>query len=153
MRVRGLGILLLIAVASAPVAARPRSERPRHVLLLHSYEREFSPFDHIAEVFQKELSQQSTQQISFFDVSLQPARSSQNPEDGPTVEYMRSTFAGQRLDLIVAVGAPAARFAARHGADLFPETPILLAGVDEKAVGQDALPPNATAVTVANDPV
>ena len=84
-------------------------------------------------------------------MSLQPARTSQTPEDGPTVEYMRSTFAGQRLDLVVAIGAPAAQFAMRHGEGLFPGTPVLLAGVDQQTVNPDALPPNIAAVVVAND--
>jgi PAS domain S-box-containing protein len=144
---------MLFVSASISLSAGPRSEPPRHVLLLHSYEREFAPFGRIAEILQKELTRQSPQQINFFDVSLQPARSSQNPGDAPTVEYMRSTFAGQRLDLIVAIGAPAVRFGARHGADLFPDTPLLLAGVDEKALSRDVLPPNAAAVIVANDAV
>ena len=64
---------------------------------------------------------------------------------------MRSTFAGQRLDLVVAIGAPAAQFAIRNGEGLFPGTPVLLAGVDQQTVNADALPPNTAAVVVAND--
>ena len=97
------------------------------------------------------MSQQAPQRINFFDVSLQPARTTQTPEDGPTIEYMRSTFAGQRLDLVVAIGAPAAQFAIRNGEGLFPGTPVLLAGVDQQTVNADALPPNIAAVVVSND--
>ena len=101
--------------------------------------------------FQKELSRQSPQPINFFDVSLQPARSSHNPEDWPTVEYLLSTFAGQRLDLIVSIGGPAAQFALRHRHRLFPETPLLLAAVDRKALNSTSLPAHTVAVAVAND--
>jgi len=151
MSIRRLWPVLFLVLASAPATAGGGADRPRHVLLLHSYEREFSPFSHVAEIFQKELSRQSPEPINFFDVSLQPARTSQAPEDGPTVEYMRSTFEGQRLDLVVAIGAPAAQFAMRHGEELFPGTPMLLAGVDRQTFNLDGLPPNVTAVVVAND--
>ena len=150
MNVRWLNAVLLLMAASVQASAG-EPESPHHVLLLHSYEREFAPFSRIAEIFRKELSQQAPQRINFFDVSLQPARTTQTPEDGPTIEYMRSTFAGQRLDLVVAIGAPAAQFAIRNGEGLFPGTPVLLAGVDQQTVDADALPPNIAAVVVSND--
>ena len=52
MKVLGLTIALLL-MASAPAFAGPGAERPRHVLLLHSYEREFAPHGLLAEIFQK----------------------------------------------------------------------------------------------------
>ena len=125
--------MLLLIAASVPASASRRAEQPRHVLLLHSYERDFAPHGIVAEIFQKELNRQSDQPINFFDVSLQPARSSRNPEDWPTLEYLLSTFAGQRLDLIVTIGGPAAQFALRHRDRLFPEIPLLLASVDTRA--------------------
>src|SRR5688572_28052090 len=96
--------LVLLVLAGAPTSARRDSaDQPRHVLLLHSYERDFAPHGRIAELLQKELDRQSPQPINFFDVSLQPAASSRNPEDRPALDYLVSTFAGQRLDLIVTV--------------------------------------------------
>ena len=149
MRVGGLPIVLLLA-AAAPAVAGPGTEQPRHVLLLHSYEREFAPHGLLAEIFQKELNRRSPQPVNFFDVSLQPARSSHNPEDWPTVEYLLSTFAGQRLDLIVTFGGPAAQFAVRHRERLFPEVPLLLT-VDTRSQKTTVLPARTVAVTVAND--
>src|SRR5262245_33451131 len=151
MRVRGLRILLLLVAASVPASADRGADQPRHVLLLHSYEREFAPHGLLAETFQKELSRQSPQPINFFDISLQPARSSHNPEDWPTVEYLRSTFAGQRLDLIVSIGGPAAQFAVRHRASLYPDTPLLLASVDRRTLDTMPLPAGTVAVPFAND--
>src|SRR5690349_730037 len=99
--------LLLIAVcvlqAAVPALAGSRSQ-PLHVLLLYSYERDFAPHGQIAAEFQKELNRRSDRPINYFDVSLQPARASRSPEDEPTLQYLLSTFAGQRLDLIVSFG-------------------------------------------------
>ena len=143
--------MLLIVLAPAVLVAGRSADEPRHVLLLHSYEREFAPFGRVAAIFQNELSRQSPQRINFFDVSLQPARSSHRPEDGPIIDYMRSTFAGQRLDLVVAIGAPAAQFVVRHGEGLFPGTPVLIAAIDRQTVNAAAVPPSTAAVVVAND--
>jgi PAS domain S-box-containing protein len=150
MKVRGLSAVLLLLAVAVPVSASRSAEQPRHVLLLHSYEREFAPHGMLASIFQKELSRQSPQPINFFDVSLQPARSSHTPEDGPTVEYLLSTFAGHRLDLIVTIGGPAAQFALRHRERLFPAVPLLL-GVDERTLGRARLPARTVAVAAAND--
>jgi hypothetical protein len=151
MNFRGLSAVLLLIAASVGASASRMAEQPRHVLLLHSYEREFAPHGFLAETFQKELSRQSPQPVNFFDVSLQPARSSQNRNDWPTVEYLLSTFAGQRLDLIVTIGGPAAQFAVRHRDRLFPETPLLLASVDTRAMDTTSLPAKTVAVVFAND--
>jgi len=152
MPVRRLLLLLfLLLTAASPANAGSGRDQPLHVLLLHSYEREFAPHGLLAEIFQKELSRRSPQPISFFDVSLQPARSSHNPADWPAVEYVLSTFAVQRLDLIVTIGGPAAQFAVRHRQRLFPEIPLLLASVDTKAQQTGSLPANTVAVAVAND--
>jgi PAS domain S-box-containing protein len=151
MKVRGLSAVLVLIAASVPASASRSAQPPRHVLMLHSYEREFAPHGRMAEIFQKELNRRSEQPINFFDVSLQPARSSRNPADWPTVEYLLSTFAGQRLDLIVSIGGPAAQFALRHRDRLFPEVPLLLASVDQQTVAGVSMPANTVAASVAND--
>jgi PAS domain S-box-containing protein len=152
MSVRRLWPVLLLVLASAPATAGGSADRPQHVLLLHSYEREFAPHGLLAEMFQKELSRQSPQPVNFFDISLQPARSSHNPEDWPTVEYLLSTFAGQRLDLIVTIGGPAAQFALRHRASLYPDTPLLLASVDRRMLDKTtSMPARTVAVPFSND--
>src|SRR4029079_1894422 len=48
-------------------------------------------------------------------------------------------FAQRRPDLIVAIGAPAARFVQQHRTDLFPTTPMLLAAVEVRGVDKSML--------------
>ena len=50
-----------------------------------------------------------------------------------------SLFAGRNLDLIVAMGAPAARFFLRNRAQFLPSTPLLITGTDERALRGAAL--------------
>ena len=68
------------------------------------------------------------------------------------VDYIRSTFAGRaRPDLIVTIGGPAAAFARKYRQQLFPETPILFASVDQRYLRDAPLGENETAVAVIND--
>ena len=141
----------LLLTAAVPASAGSGRNQPLHVLLLYSYEREFAPHGTMAAAFAKELNRQSQRPINYFDVSLQPALASNSPNDEPTLQYLLSTFATQRLDLIVSIGGPAAQFAVRHRDRLFPSTPLLLAAVDRQPLRAVALPPNTAAVAVAND--
>ena len=69
------------------------------------------------------------------------------------VEYLRALYAQRPPDLIVALGAPAARFVQQHRADLFPTTPMLLAAVEVRRVDQSMLSEQDAMVGVRFDQV
>ena len=48
------------------------------------------------------------------------------------MNYLESTIVGQRLDLVVSVGGPAAVFARKYRERLFPTTPLLETALDER---------------------
>jgi PAS domain S-box-containing protein len=73
------------------------------------------------------------------------------PEEA-IVDFLRSTFAERaQPNLIVTIGGPAAAFARRHRQHLFPEVPLLYAGVDQRFLRDAPLADDETAVAVAND--
>jgi len=119
--------------------------------MLYSYEREFAS-GAFAKRFRADLTRQSSAPIDFIEVALQPAPTSQRPPDEVIVDDLRSTFDGRHLDLVVPMGGPAVTFTQRHKDELFPSAPVLLASVDHRFVQSEALPANATAVTLRNDP-
>ena len=68
------------------------------------------------------------------------------------VDYIRSTFADRpKPELIVTVAGPAAVFARKYRQELFPDTPLLFASVDQRYLRDAPLGENETAVAVAND--
>ena len=140
-------ILVFLSLAQ-PAAAQTE---PRSVFLLHSFERDYGPFDVFTNTLRTELSRQSTEPLSFVEVSLQPARFSQTFSDGPIVEYIRSTLAGRQLDLVVSIGGPAMSFARQHR-QLFGDSPMLMAAVDRRFLEEGDLGPRDTVVAVENDP-
>ena len=68
------------------------------------------------------------------------------------MDYVKSTYTNrQNPELIVSVGGPAAVFARKHRQELFPDSPLLLAAVDQRFLRGAPLGENETAVAVNND--
>ena len=140
---------MLLILGMAPAANA--QTQPRHVLLLYSYEREFAHTE-FAGMFRPELTRSSAEPIDYIEVALQTAGESVRAPDDSIVTRLGSTFAGTRLDLVVAIGGPAAAFAQAHRRQLFPTTPMLFAAVDRRFIENGTMADNDTAVTVAHDP-
>jgi signal transduction histidine kinase len=125
---------------------------PRQVLLLYSYESNFASHNAFATLFRPELSRLFGEPVDFIEVSLQAARLNPNASEESILNEVRSTLPRRRLDLVVPIGGPAAVFAQTYRQQLFPATPMLLAGVDRRFVQNRALAANDTAVAVEHDP-
>jgi signal transduction histidine kinase len=149
--VRRYALILLPLILGVPASSAAQPDA-RQVLLLNSFERG-STENLFAGMLRTELGRKLSEPINFFEVSLQPALSPENPREGPAVDYLQHTFAGQRLDLVVTLGGPAAGFAEKYGGRLFPTTPVLLAAMDQVWVQDRTLSANETAIAAITDPV
>jgi PAS domain S-box-containing protein len=128
--------------------SKPATPKPQHVLLLHSFD---ASFDSFARNFRTTLAKQSTVPIDFLDVWLQPAGLSDDQHELLMVEDLQSKLAGHQLDLMVPLGGPAVIFAQKHRRELFPTTPMLLAGMDRRFVRDAGLTANDTAIPIRFD--
>jgi signal transduction histidine kinase len=124
----------LIATALLVGALSPAAAEPKRVLLLHSLGREFAPFADVSGRFREELIKQSTDPVDYYEISLETARFGGADQERPFVDYLQALFAQRRLDLVVPVGAPAARFALRHRERLFGSAPMLFVAMDLRSM-------------------
>jgi signal transduction histidine kinase len=124
LRVRA-ALLALGFVLFAGAAPSSQAAEPRKILLVHSYGRDTAPFDAFVTSFRTEMLRAWPEQAVFYDFLLESGRPGPGENEGAIVQLLRSRFADMKLDLVVAVGAPAARFYARHREELFPTVPIL----------------------------
>ena len=138
----------LLAVLAAGGAA---GVTPKRVLLLHSYGRGFEPFQSVSETFRTELVQQLGEPAECYDVPLESTRFAGAGAEEPLIAYLAALFAGHQPDLVVPLGGPATRFAQKHRQQLFPSTPMLIAGMDQRNVQAVALTTNDAVVAVAHD--
>ena len=139
------GLLLLVASSSEAQQAA------RQVLLLQSVDRGNLPVDHFTGDFRVELDQRAEKPVNVVQVVVGPTGFVGAPEQA-VVDYIRSTFVDRpKPDLIVTVAGPATVFARKYRQQLFPDTPLLFASVDQRYLGDAPLGENETAVAVVND--
>ncbi|HVQ17187.1 MAG TPA: hypothetical protein VMS40_26465, partial [Vicinamibacterales bacterium] len=126
---------------------------PRNVLILDSFDIGYATDVAFARAFRTELSKQSPEPINFFEVSVRPTPSAGAIAEEAVANYLHSSLAGQRMDLVMTISAPAALFARKYRDRLFPTTPLLLGAVDHRWVRHEVLTANEAVVPLAIDPV
>src|SRR5262245_41898720 len=152
-----LGMRLACHIGVAAIALlffallEPASATPRRVVMLLCYGPYFAPWSAISGRFREGLIKASPHASDLYEAYLTTARLAQPPDEVPFVDYLRSLFAARDLDLVVAMGAPAARFVQRYRAELFASTPLLIAGTDARFIDEAKLTPNDAAVASTLD--
>lgn len=131
-----------------PLTAVARAET-RQVLVLSSGERPFAPQSGFGDALVRDLIRLSREPIQFVEIAVQAARASDEEPDASIARRVRSRFAADNPDLVITVGGPAATFAQQFRRELFPATPMLIAGVDRRFVEHGTFTDNET--TVATD--
>ena len=121
------------------------ADQPKRLLILHSYAPEFG--DYFAKTLRTELNTQLPGRLDLYENWLVSARFASQGEDSAYADYLSALFADRPFDLIITLGGPAANFVQRHQPSLFPNTPVLMTGVDERRVAAFSLTANETAVS------
>ena len=123
-----LACLMLLVAASHGAAQAV----PRQILVLQSFDRGNLVVDRFTTDFHVELDERADQPVNFVQIVVGPIGPVGAPERA-IVDFIGSTFAdGPKPDLIVAVSGPASIFARKYRKQLFPDTPLLFAAVDER---------------------
>ena len=136
----------MLRLAASNGAAQPVQKQ---VLVLQSFDRGNIVVDHFTTNFHVELDQRAEQPVNFVQVVVGPIGPVGAPERA-IVDFIGSTFAdGPKPDLIVAISGPASIFARKYREQLFPDTPLLFAAVDERYLRDAPLGENETAVAVS----
>lgn len=141
-----LGAILIVAgllalTASTTLAA---SASPKRVLIIHSYPPGFE--GGFGDRLRDELDTQLTGQLDLHESWLSSARLASSGEDPAFVDYLKSLFGNRAIDLVIAIGSPAANFLQRYRQQLFPSTPELLTLVEQNRVTALGLRANQVAV-------
>jgi signal transduction histidine kinase len=143
-------LLVWLTILPGPASAADRGE-PKRVLLLHSFGRDFRPWSEYARSIKAALEQQSAFPLDIQEHTLLTARSSNPGPETPFVEYLRSLYQGFPPDIVMSIGAPAAKFVQKYRKELFPQTPMVMTAVEQRLVNRAGLTDNDTVISVHND--
>ena len=119
---------------------------PKRVLILHSYGRDFAPYDTITSVFRTDLARRSSEPVTFVEANLDFRRAPSDKDERALLDYLRARFDDAPPDVVVTIGPPAARLYARHRAELFPGAPLVMGALDQRFVQQVTLSPTDAVV-------
>jgi signal transduction histidine kinase len=143
-------LLVLAVILPGPAGSAPQRESKR-VLVLHSFGRDFRPWREYAQSIHAELERQSPWPLNIQEHALLTARLDNPESEAPFVNYLKSLYSDRPPDIVVTIGAPAARFVQKFRAQLFPDTPVVLTAVEQRLVDHASLTDNDTVVSVYND--
>lgn len=143
-------LLWVAAILPRPASSAPPGD-PKRVLVLHSFGRDFLPWREYALRIKEELQHQSPWPLNIQEHTLLTARFNNQGPEAPFVAYLRSLYWDRPPDIVMSIGAPAARFVQEYRAQLFPETPMVLTAVEQRLVSGTDLTDNDAVVSVSND--
>src|SRR4051812_6269287 len=129
--------LLVMSTASAAV--------PKRVLIVNSFNSTAPPFSVQSTAFKSALVEKMGEPVDLDEVSLDMARYEADMQMA-IVDYLEKRQAKWRSDLVVTIGVPAAGFVDKYRDRLFPQTPVLYAGADQRLLPPDARENNAAYV-------
>jgi hypothetical protein len=117
-RLRVVAAVVVLVVSIGGTTAQPQSgetaAQPKKILLLHTFGPNFEQGAAWSREIQRELNKQSPWPLNIQEQSLVTALDGDDAADAKFVEYLKALYAQRPPDLIVALGAPAARFVQRH---------------------------------------
>ncbi|MCE9612877.1 MAG: PAS domain-containing sensor histidine kinase [Lentisphaerae bacterium] len=116
------------------------------MLILESFSRDASPWGAIPPAFKTELAQQLPAPLEFHEAALDTARAEAPEAEAAFAAYLHTLYAKREPNLVALIGGPAAQYWWRHRANLFPTTPVVLGGIDQRQLRALALSSNDTAV-------
>lgn len=142
-----LATIALLGTAS-PAHSQPA---PKRVLIVHSFGRDYAPYNTVIATFQRELASHSRAPIVFVEAALDAGRVIGPDEEAAFAAYLGARFSQPAPDLIVGSAGPAARFLVRHRDALFAQVPILLTAIDARVAPGAGLGPGDGVVATQID--
>jgi signal transduction histidine kinase/ABC-type uncharacterized transport system substrate-binding protein len=129
---RALSCMLLAVLCASPSAAQVRD--PKVVLLVYAAAGLPPAPNTVDADIRATLQAGAAGPIQFYTELLDLSWAAGEAYEERLATLLRSKYAGQKIDLIVSVSAPALRFLVKHRSTLFPELPVVFCDVEAAAL-------------------
>jgi signal transduction histidine kinase len=137
----------LTLFASTTYVFGAEGDRPRRVLMVHSFGSSAPPFTTHSTAFEAAIKRElGTDAVDLDEVSLAMARYAQPDMEEAFAEFLGKRMSTWQPDLVVPIGSPAGKFVAKYRDRLFPRAPVVYTGMDRRTLPPDAFANNATFV-------
>ena len=145
LRVLCIGLLVWIA------GALPAWSATRHVVLLFDERPELPGLAALEADLVRTLSSNSTDHIEFYREEMDLSRFGSSAYQASLPSFLGTKYADKKIDVAIAIMAPALDFLLSHGDAIFPGTPIVFCGLARKQLGDRALPSHVSGILVKRE--
>src|SRR5258708_7503986 len=139
------GLVILIS------GCLPVSATTRHIVLLFDELVELPGLSLLDAELVSALRSNSTEPIEVYREAMDLSRFSSNSYKTLLRDFLRAKYADKKIDVAVAIMAPAFDFLLAYGDLIFPGTPIVFSGLDRQQLGTRSLPPNVYGVLIKRE--
>ena len=151
MKLRISFLVTCTAVAVWVAGCIPVSAATRHVVLLFDERVELPGLTVLEAELVRTLRFNSLEPIEVYREGMDLSQFGSESYKTLMRDFLREKYANRKIDVAVAVMAPAFEFLLAYGGLIFPGTPIVICGLDRRQRGNHALPPNMHGVLVKRE--
>jgi hypothetical protein len=151
MKLRTILLIVCTGLAMSIAACLPVSAATRHIVLLFDERVELPGLSLLDAELVRALRSNSTEPIEVYREWMDLSRFSSSSYKTILRDFLRAKYADKKIDVAVAVMAPAFDFLLAYGDRIFPGTPIVFCGLDRRQLGTRTLPPNVYGVLVKRE--
>src|SRR6476660_2749126 len=146
MKLRSALIFAFTGLAILISGCLPVSAATRHIVLLFDERVELPGLSLLETEIVRTLRSNSNEPIEVYREAMDLSRFNSTSYKALLRDFLRTKYADKKIDVAVAIMAPAFEFLLANGDLIFPGTPIVFGGLDKRQLGTGPLPPNVYVV-------
>jgi hypothetical protein len=142
-----LRTILLIACAGLVMSITgclPASAATRHIVLLFDERVELPGLSLLEAEFVHTLRFGATEAVEVYRETMDLSRFNSDSYKTHLRDFLRAKYADKKIDVAVAIMAPALDFLMTYGDLIFPGASVVFCGLDRRQLGARSLPPTCT---------
>ena len=151
MKLRTAFISACTGLAMLISGCLPVSAATRHVVLLFDERVELPGLSLLEAELVRTLRSNSSEPIEVYREAMDLSRFDSSSYKTLLRDFLRTKYADKKIDVAVAIMAPAFDFLLANGDLIFPGTPIVFCGLDRRQLGTRPLPSNVYGVLVKRE--
>ena len=149
-----LRTILLIACAGLVMSITgclPASAATRHIVLLFDERVELPGLSVLEAEFVHTLRFDTTEPVEVYREPMDLSRFNSDSYKTHLRDFLRAKYADKKIDVAVAIMAPALDFLMTYGDLIFPGASVVFCGLDRRQLGARSLPPNMYGVLIKRE--
>ena len=151
MKLRAALLIACAGLTMSTAGCLPALAATRHVVLLYDERVELPGLSLLDAELVNTLRANSTEPIEIYREAMDLSRFGSNSYKTVLRDFLRAKYAGKKIDVAIAIMAPAFDFLLTDGDPIFPGTPIVFCGLDRMQLGARSLPPNVYGVLIKRE--